>query len=80
MDLEMADRALGAGPVNLEREAAGRAGGEAQLDRRLGHEPGLEVVAVEVQRERPVGRPLERDLVALLDPDEPLASPEAGRP
>ena len=80
MDLEMADRALGAGPVDLQREATRGAGGEAQLHRRLGHEPGLEVVAVEVQRERPVGRPLERDLVALLDPEEPLVLRKPSRP
>src|SRR5262249_56701660 len=73
MDLEITDRALRAGPVDLQREAPGGSSCEMQLYRGLGPEPGLEIIAVDVERERLVGGPLECDLVALPDPNEPLA-------
>src|SRR5262245_46913502 len=77
MDLEMADRALRASAMDLELEAPGRPGREAQLDRTLWPELRLEVVAVEMQREGSVARPPERDLVALPDPQEPLVFRQA---
>jgi hypothetical protein len=69
----MTDRALHAATVDLQREAPGRARWEAQLDWSLWRELRLEVVAVEMQRQRPIGRPPEGDVVPLLDPEEPLA-------
>src|SRR5439155_6450669 len=74
MDLEIPDGLLIAvrGAVDLNGEPTGRADGEPHEHGRAGGKFTLKVVAVQVHGEGPVGRPPQRDVVALLDPHDSL--------
>src|SRR5436190_22070618 len=74
MDFDMGERSLPATTVGmgLDGKAPGRPGREPHLDRFVRREPLLDVVAVQVEGERLVRRPTERDLVALSDANDPL--------
>src|SRR5262245_51513767 len=61
---------FGVGLMLLHREAAGGAGNEAHLADRARLDLPLDVVAVQVQHDRPVAGPAQLDGITLLDADQ----------
>ena len=78
MDFEIAYRPIPTGAVgmDLDGESARRAGGQPHRDWSPRHDLLLDVVAVQVNGHRPVRRPAQRDLVALLHAHEPCGRDE----